>query len=155
MPTAAPGSVYGDNCKAYYSATLGDAGTLIEIPVAIDDTISSERRSAESNCRGDAEISEHLGKPKHSISMNLLAKRGTPGTTYVALRTAYFNGTVLHWALATGTITDETNQVVEIEGKIKKWDESHPDNDSVKVSIEITRDASSTFATEFSVVAGA
>lgn len=152
MVTAAPGSILGDDCKTYYSATLGGEGSLTEIPTVIDDQLTSERRSAESNCRGDAEVSEHIGKPKNSLTLNLLAKRGSPGTAYLALRTAYAAGTLLHWAFATGTITDVTQQVVEIEAKIKKWEESHPDNDTVKVAIELAKDASSTFATEWTVV---
>jgi hypothetical protein len=76
------------------SATLGGAGALTEIPVAIDDAIASERRAVESNCRGDAEITEHTGKPKYSFTANLLFKRGTPGTTYAAMRAAYTAGTV-------------------------------------------------------------
>ena len=105
MPNAADGSVLGDDCKLYYSATLGGAGTLTEIPVVIDDAIASERRSVESNCRGDAEISEHTGKPKYSFTANMLFKRGTPGTTYAAMRTAYTAGTIHHYALASGTVT--------------------------------------------------
>ena len=39
MTNAADGSVLGDDCITYYSATLGGAGALTEIPVIIDDTI--------------------------------------------------------------------------------------------------------------------
>ncbi len=77
MTTAANGSIHGDQCKVYYSATLGGLGSLTEIPQVIDSSKNTERRSAESNCRGDKEVSEHVGKPKHSMQLNLLAKRGT------------------------------------------------------------------------------
>ncbi len=152
MPTADAGSVYGDNCKLYFSATLGGAGALTEAPVVIEDTIGSERRSAESNCRGDAEVSEHVGKPKHSISGSILMKRGSPGATYLTLKTAYMAGTLLHFALATGTITNIDEHVFRLEGKIKKWEEVRGDNDTVKVSFEIVKSAESTYASNWAVV---
>jgi hypothetical protein len=152
MPAAADGSVLGDNCQLHYSATLGGSGALTEVPVIIDDAINSERRSAESNCRGDSEITEHVGKPKHSISANLLFKRGTPGATFVTLRNAYNNGTVLHFALTSGAIADTGQHVFRLEGKIKSWNETRPDNDTVKVAIEIAKDAGNTYASNWSVV---
>jgi hypothetical protein len=152
MPAAADGSVLGDNCQLHYSATLGGSGALTEVPVIIDDAINSERRSAESNCRGDSEITEHVGKPKHSISANLLFKRGTPGATFVTLRNAYVNGTTLHFALTSGAIADTGQHVFRLEGKIKSWNETRPDNDTVKVAIEIAKDASNTYASNWSVV---
>jgi hypothetical protein len=152
MPTAAAGSVYGDNCKMYYSATLGGAGALTEIPVIIDDTISQERRSAESNCRGDAEVSEHVGKPKNSITGTMLMKRSTVGATYLTLKTAFMANTPLHFALATGTITDIDEHVFRLEGRLKKFEESRGDNDTVKVSFEIAKAADSSYASNWSVV---
>lgn len=86
MPTAADGSVLGDDAKLYFSATLGGSGTLTEVPVVIDDTIGSERRTAESNCRGDSEISEHVGKPKHTISGTILHSRQLRSPAYHAHR---------------------------------------------------------------------
>jgi hypothetical protein len=155
MPTAADGSVLGDDAKLYYSATLGGAGTLTEVPVVIDDTIGSERRTAESNCRGDAEVSEHVGKPKHTISGTMLFKRGTPGATYLTLRNAYAAGTLLHFALASGTVADTAQHVFRIEGKFKRWEESRPDNDTIKASFEIARSPDSSYASNWAVVAGA
>lgn len=152
MTNAADGSVLGDDCKMYYSATLGGSGSVTEIPVIIDDTISSERRKAESNCRGDSEISEHVGKPKHTISFTMLVKRNTPGTTYTALRTAYMANTVLAYALTTGDITHIGQHVFRLEGQISKWEETRGDNDTVKVSGEITKAASSTYASNWAVV---
>lgn len=151
MPTAADGSVMGDNCKTYYSATLGGAGTLTEIPVIIDDTISSERRTAESNCRGDAEVKTHVGKPKHSLTGTILMKRGTPGATYLTLKTAYMANTILHFAVATGTVTDSAEHVFRMEGRFSKWEESRAENDSVKVSFEIQPDPVSTYASAWAV----
>lgn len=152
MPAAADGSVLGDNCQLHYSATLGGAGALTEVPVVIDDSISSERRSAESNCRGDSEIKELLGKPKHSISANLLFKRGTPGATFLTLQNAYVNGTVLHFALTSGAIADTGQHVFRMEGQIKSWNITRGDNDTVKVAIEIVPVASNTYASNWSVV---
>lgn len=152
MPAAPDGSILGDDCKLYYSATLGGAGALTEIPQVIDITATSERRAVESNCRGDGEVSEHTGKPKHSISGTLLVKRGSPGTAYAALRAAYMAGTVHHYAASSGTITDTGNYVIRIEGRIKRWEESQPDNDTVKVSFEIAKAADNSYSTAFSVV---
>jgi hypothetical protein len=152
MTAAADGSVLGDDCKLYYSATLGGAGALTEIPEVIDVTVGTERRAVESNCRGDGEVSEHTGKPKHSISATLLMKRGTPGTTFAALRTAYAAGTTLHWAVSSGTITNTGNYVFRMEGRLKRFEESQPDNDTVKVSVEIAKAADSSYASAFSVV---
>ena len=152
MPNAADGSVLGDDCKLYYSATLGGSGTLTEIPVVIDDAIASERRSVESNCRGDAEISEHTGKPKYSFTANMLFKRGTPGTTYAAMRAAYTAGTIHHYALASGTVTDVGQVLFRIEGRIKSWNETRPDNDTVKVAIEVAKAADNSYASNYSTV---
>ena len=152
MPNAADGSVLGDDCITYYSATLGGSGALTEIPVIIDDTISSERRAVESNCRGDSEITEHTGKPKHSISGTLLVKRGTPGATYETLRDAYVNNTILAWAFATGDSADIGQHIFRMEGRLKRWEESRPDNDTVKVSFEIAKAADNTYASNWATV---
>jgi hypothetical protein len=152
MANAADGSVLGDDCKTYYSATLGGAGALTEIPVIIDETISSERRAVESNCRGDAEITEHTGKPKHSISGTLLVKRGSVGATYGTLRDAYVNNTVLHWAFATGDSADIGQYIFRIEGRLKRWEETRPDNDTVKVAFEIAKAADNAYASNWSTV---
>jgi hypothetical protein len=152
MANAADGSVLGDDCITYYSATLGGAGALTEIPVIIDDTISSERRAVESNCRGDAEIAEHTGKPKHSVSGTLLVKRGTVGATYEALRDAYVNNTILAWAFATGDSADIGQYIFRMEGRLKRWEESRPDNDTVKVSFEIAKAADNTYASNWATV---
>ena len=152
MPTASPGSVLGDDCKLYYSATLGGAGALTEVPVSIDDTISSERRTAESNCRGDAEVSTHVGKPKYSITGSILFKRGTPGATFLTMRAAYAAGTTLHFALASGTVTDVDQHVFRLEGKFSRWEEARADGDTVKVSFEIQRTPDSTYASNWAVV---
>ena len=152
MANAADGSVLGDDCITYYSATLGGSGALTEIPVIIDDTISSERRAVESNCRGDSEITEHTGKPKHSVSATLLVKRGTPGATYETLRGAYVNNTVLAWAFATGDSADIGQHIFRMEGRLKRWEESRPDNDTVKVSFEIAKAADNTYASNWATV---
>ena len=152
MANAADGSVLGDDCKTYYSATLGGAGALTEIPVIIDETISSERRAVESNCRGDAEITEHTGKPKHSISGTLLVKRGSVGATYGTLRDAYVNNTVLHWAFATGDSADIGQYIFRIEGRLKRWEETRPDNDTVKVAFEVAKAADNAYASNWSTV---
>jgi hypothetical protein len=152
MPTAADGSVLGDDCKLFYSATLGGAGTLTEVPVVIDDTLASERRTAESNCRGDSEISEHVGKIKHSITGTILFKRGTPGATGQTLRTAYMANTPLHFALSSGAIADVNQNVFRFEGRLKRWEESRPDNDVVKISFEIARNPDSGYASNLVIV---
>jgi hypothetical protein len=152
MANAADGSVLGDDCITYYSATLGGAGALTEIPVIIDDTISSERRAVESNCRGDSEITEHTGKPKHSVSGTLLVTRGTPGATYATLRDAYVANTILAWAFATGDSADIGQHIFRMEGRLKRWEESRPDNDTVKVSFEIAKAADNTYASNWATV---
>lgn len=153
MPNAADGSVYGDDCKLYYSATLGGSGALTEVPVIISDSINSERRSAESNCRGDAEIKEHIGKPKHSISGQILLKRNTPGATYLTLLTAYEDKTTLHLALATGTITDIGQHVFRCEGQFKSFTQNRGDNETVVIDFEFVPTPDSTYASNWAVVA--
>ena len=135
MVDAVAGSILGDDCKLYYSATLGGSGVLTEIPVIIDDTLASERRAVESNCRGDAEIGELIGKPKHTISGTILAKRDTAGVgaTFVALRDAYVNGTILPCAMATGERAHIGQYVFRLEGRLKRFCVTNPDNDTVKV----------------------
>jgi hypothetical protein len=137
MPAAIIGPRLGDDAKMYYSATLGGAGALTEVDCVIDDEISSERRSAESNVRGDAEVRTILGKLKNSITANLQVRVGSPGVNYLVLKNAYFANTVLHFALCTGDILLSGNQTFRMEGQISKWTESRPDGDTVKVAIEI------------------
>ncbi len=146
-------SISTDDCKLYYNLTGGSGGTWVEIPVVVEDTVSGERRTSESVCRGDDEVGEHVGKPKFSISGTLLAKRSTPGATYTALRGAFVANTRLGFCAATGAKTTSGEHTFTFEGKLKKWEEARADNDSVRVSFEIARDASSTFDSEFAVVA--
>ncbi len=158
MTDAAPGSVMGDDCKAYYSASLAASngtwsGSLTEIPLTVEDTIAREFRTAESNCRGDAEVSEHVGKIKFAPSGVLLFKRGTPGATYATLKAAALARTPLHFAFATGDITHIGNHVIRLEARFKKWEESRPEGDVIKVSYELARNPDSYYPTTESVVA--
>jgi hypothetical protein len=45
--------------------------------------------------------------------------------------------------------------VFRIEGKFKRWEESRPDNDTIKASFEIARAPDSSYASNWAVVAGA
>lgn len=160
MTNAVPGPVYGDDATLYYSTSLAASngtfsGSLTEIDCVIDDTINRERRSSEVWYRGAPEGSEHVGKPKTTLSGTLMTLVGTPGVTYLVLKNAFDNNTLLHFAAATGDITEVGAQVTEFEGKIKSWNESRPDNGNVTVSFEIVRSPASYFPTEISVVAGA
>lgn len=153
MADAVPGSRLGDDCKLYYSATLGGSGTLTEIDCVIDDEISSERRTADSNARGDAEIKTLVGKPKHSLTGNMQVRVGSPGVAYLAMKAAYFAKTVLHFAATTGDITLVGQQVFRFEGQITKWTESRPDGGQTQVAFEIMPTSASTYASAVSVVA--
>jgi len=153
MVDANPGARMGDDCKLYYSATLGGSGSLTEVDCSIDDEFASERRTADSNSRGDAEIKTLVGKPKHSLTGNLQTRVGSPATAYLAMKTAYFAKTVLHFAIATGDITHVGQQVYRFEGQITKWTESRPDGGAVQVAVEIMPSAASTYASTVSVVA--
>jgi hypothetical protein len=137
MPAAVIGPRLGDDAKLYYSATLGGAGALTELDCVIDDEISSERRSAESNVRGDSEVRMVLGKPKHTITANLQVRVGSVGANYLVMKNAYFANTVLAFALCTGDILLSGNQTFRMEGQISKWTETRPDGDTIKVAIEI------------------
>lgn len=147
------GAVLGDNCQLLFSATLGGGGTLTEADCVIDDQHDSERRTAESNCRGDAEIGQVIGKPSHAISGNMLFKHGTPGATYETLRAAYYAGTVLHWAFASDDPTESGAHVFRLEGQLTQWNETHPDGDTVKVAFAIAKDATNTYASNYAVTA--
>jgi hypothetical protein len=143
----------GDDCQLYYSATLGGSGSLTAIDAVIDDEISSERRTADSNARGDSEIKVLVGKPKHSLTGNMQVRVGSPATAYLAMKSAYYSKTVLHFAAATGDITHIGQQVFRFEGEITKWTESRPDGGQVQVAFEIMPTAASTYASSVSVVA--
>jgi len=152
MPAAATGAVYGDDAKLYYSATLGGAGSLTEIDCVVDDTVTRERRSSEVVYRGATEVMEHVGKSKNSIGGTFMLLVG--GTAYLALRTAFDAKTVLHFAAATGDITETGCLVTRMEGIIKSWTESRPDNGNVTVAFEIVKSPKSTYATVLAVTAG-
>jgi hypothetical protein len=42
--------------------------------------------------------------------------------------------------------------VFRIEGRIKRWNETRPDNDTVKVAIEIAKAADNSYASNYSTV---
>lgn len=158
MTNAAPGSVLGDDCKLLYSTDVAASngtfsGTLTEAGVVIEDNITRERVTAVSNCRGDAEKSTAVGKMTTGFTATLLLKRGTPGASFSALKSAWLANTLLHIALTTGTITDVGQYVTRLEGRITKWDEQRPEGDVVKVSIEFVRAIDSYYPTTDSVVA--
>jgi hypothetical protein len=151
MVAAATGAIYGDDAKLYYSATLGGAGALTEIDCVVDDTVTRERRSSEVVYRGATEVMEHVGKSKNSISATLMLLVG--GATYLAMRSAFDAKTVLHYAATTGDITEIGCLVTRMEGQIKSWVESRPDNGNVTVSVEIVKSPKSTYSTVLAVVA--
>lgn len=152
MPTAVVGPRLGDDARLYYSATLGGAGVLTAIDCVIDDEIASEKRTADSNVRGDNEIRTLIGKPRHSLSGNFQTRVGTAGVQYLVMKAAYIAGTVLHFAATTGDILDSGQQVFRSEMQISKWTESRPDGDSIKVAFELVPSALSTYASNFAVV---
>ena len=151
MTDATPGAVYGDDAKLYYSATLGGAGALTEIDCVVDDTVTRERRSSEVVYRGATEVMEHVGKSKNSVSGTFMLLVG--GTAYLALRAAFDAKTVLHFAATTGDITEIGCLVTRMEGILKSWTESRPDNGNVTVSFEIVKSPRSTYATVLAVTA--
>ena len=156
MTDAAPGSVLGDDCKFLFSSSVAAtngtcSGTLTEAGVVIEDSITRERVTAVSNCRGDTEKSTAVGKMTTGITATLLLKRGTPGSTFSTLKSAWLANTLLHFALATGTITDVGQYVTRLEGRITKWDEQRSEGDVVKVTIEIARAVDSYYPTTDSV----
>lgn len=157
MPDATPGSVYGDNARLYYSTDVASAGTfsgtLVHAGCTVEDTINDERRRAEVAYRGLADIAEHVGKRKVSITGTMMVLIGSPGAQYVALRSAYLNRTLLHWAASTGDIVDSGCQWTRFEGRIVSWSETRPDNGVVTVSFEVVKDPGTTYATTSGVTA--
>lgn len=157
MVDATPGSVYGDNARLYYSTDVASAGTfsgtLVHAGCVIDDTINDERRQADVVYRGATDIAVHVGKRKVTITGTMMVLVGTPGAQYVALRSAYLNKTLLHFAASTGDITEVGCQYTRFEGKILSWNESRPDNGNVTVSFEIAKDPGTTYATTSGVIA--
>ena len=157
MVDATPGSVYGDNARLYYSTDVASAGTfsgtLVHAGCVIEDTINNERRQAEVVYRGATDIAVHVGKKKVTITRTIMVPVGTPGTQYLALRSAYDNRTLLHFAASTGDITEVGCQYTRFEGKITNWSESRPDNGPLTVSFEIVKDPGTTYATTSGVIA--
>jgi hypothetical protein len=150
MVDAVAGPIYGDDAKLYYSATLGGAGAVTELDAVIDDAVNSERRSTEVVYRGSAEVQELIGKAKNTITGTLQAL--VSDTAYLAMRSAYWAKTTLAFAASTGDITHINAQVIRLEGKLKSWNETRGDNDSVKVAFEIVKTPDSTYNTTVSVV---
>ena len=157
MVNATPGSVYGDNARLYYSTDVASSGTfsgtLVHADCVIEDTVNDERRQSDVVYRGATDIAVHVGKRKVTISGTMMTLVGTPGAAYVALRAAYLAKTLLHFAAATGDITEVGCQYTRFEGKIISWNESRPDNGNVTVSFEVAKDPGTTYATTSGVIA--
>jgi len=54
--------------------------------------------------------------------------------------------------MATGDITHIGQYVFRLEGRLKRFEQSNPDNDTVKVSFEVTHAGENTYASNFSTV---
>lgn len=146
-------SVPSDDAKLYYNLSGASGGTWVELVCSIEDTISIERRkSGDVVCRGDAEVGEHVGKPKWTLSGRILAKKATPGVTYTAMRAAVLANTKLGICASSGdkAVADNWNYFSEM--KISKWEESRADNGYIEVSWEAVRDAGSTYDSNVAVV---
>ena len=143
-------SQLGDDCKLYYDLSGAEAGTWVEADVIIDDGDTFERRVADSNCRGDAEIKQHVGKPKYELSGNLLFKLND--TEYEALRDAAHANTSIGIAVMNGAIATVGNEGWWRDMKFSQWNETRPDGDTVKIAFTLVTDASSTYVSNFKQV---
>jgi len=144
-------SQLGDDCKLYYDTSGAEAGSWVEADVIIDDGDTFERRTAESNCRGDAEVKEHVGKPKYNLSGTLLFKFGD--TEFVALQSAAQANTSLGIAVMNGAIATSANKGWWRDMKFSQWNENRPDGDTVKVSFTLVTDADSSYVSNFKTIA--
>ena len=70
-----------------------------------------------------------------------------------AARNSGWAKTTLAYAASTGDITEVDAQVLRLEGKLKSWNETRGDNDSVKVAFEIVKTPDSTYDTTVSITA--
>jgi hypothetical protein len=138
MTDVTPGSALGDNAKFYYDTTGAEVTAWTEATVVIDDTDSLEFVTAESNCRGDAEKTMHVGKPSHKVSGTLLFKHGSgDGAKYRALRDAAHAKTVIGVAIMSADITHVGSEGWFRNMQFSKWELQRPDGDTIKVSFEL------------------
>lgn len=140
----------GDDMKMYYDLSGAEQGTWVEADVIIDDSDTFERRTAESNCRGDAEIKTHVGKPKYELSGTLLMK--AEDTEYEALRDAAHGNDSIGIATMNGAIATVGSEGWWRDMKFSQWNEQRPDGDTVKISFTLVTDASSTYVSNFKQV---
>ncbi len=141
----------GDDAVMYYDVAGAEQGSWGEADVVIDDSDTFERRTAESNCRGDAEIKQHVGKPKFEITGNLKFKLND--TNYEALRDAVHNNTSIGIARMNGDITTSGNGGWWRDMRFSRWSESRPDGDIIKVAFTLVTDASSSYVSVFKQIA--
>jgi hypothetical protein len=147
MPLTDDVSQLGDDCYMYVDASGAEGSSWAACGVVIDDNDTLERRTADSNCREDVEIKQHVGKPKFEESGNLLFKRNH--TEYEILRDAARNNTSIGVALMNGIITEIGAEGWWRDMKITRWQESRPDGDTIKVAFTMVTDASSTYVSVY------
>jgi hypothetical protein len=141
----------GDDFKFYYDILGAEIGTWALADAIIDDADSFERRTAESNCRGDVEIKTAVGKPKFEESGTLLFKKSDTG--YEALRDAAQANTNLGIALYDGLIATSGNEGWFRDMRFSSWAETRPDGDTVKVAFTLVTNADSTYVSNFNTTA--
>jgi len=139
----------GDNAKLYIDVTGAEVTAWTELTVIIDHTLSSERVTAESNCRGDAEKGVSVGKPMHALSGTMLFKKSTAGTTYRACRDAYNANTSVGIASMSEDIVTVGSEGWFLDMKFSKFEISYPDGDNISVSFDLVKDADSTYASNY------
>lgn len=148
MPTMTDDvSQLGDDCKMYVDSAGAEGGSWALVDVIIDDSDTNERVTADSNCRGDVEIKQHVGKPKFEESGNLLFKRND--TNYEILRDAYLANTTVGIALMNGVITDIGAEGWWRDMKITKWNETRPEGDTIKVAFTMVTAADSAYVSVY------
>lgn len=148
MPLIDDVSQLGEDCEMSVDVAGAEQGSWVTVGAVIDDSDTFERNTADSICRGDAEVKQHVSsKAKFEESGNLLFKRND--TAYEALRDAAHANTSIGVALMNGGIA-----VVGAEGwwrdmKISRWNESRPDGDTIKVAFTMVTDADSAYVSVY------
>jgi len=143
-------SQLGDDCKLYYDVLGAEVGSWVEADVIIDDGDTFERRTAESNCRGDVEVKVHVGNPKYTLSGTLLFKFGD--TEDDALLAAVQANTNLGIAVMNGNIATSGNEGWWRDMRFSQWNETRPDGDTVKITFTLTTNAASAYVSNFKTI---
>jgi hypothetical protein len=125
----------GGEAKLYFCAAgIGGSPEWTEITPVKDLTLNVEKGEAEVSTRGGGGWKATIGALKDAVvEFEIVADDENAG--FVALRTAFFDGTVLGLAVMDGPVTEGGREGLWADCAILKFDRNEPLEEAITVSV--------------------